>query len=217
MRRVLFTVLVLASVNASARAAEIVQVLQLRFASHNSNVVPYNQFNPALGPLNAVTIQTTNGGESSAPFRANNSSSSTVNFNLLFDGSVVTDAGTSPFHTSTPETIGPNSFLDVQGLASFGSAIHVYSGSQVNPFIGTGTNSPGAFDFYTLSADDPAITLRAFGPDRTSTISFAETVTYSYGAPEPASVVMFGIGLSVVAVIAWRGHRSARRPMPPAC
>jgi hypothetical protein len=215
MRSVLFTALALASAPTSAGASQIIQVLNLRYTQHNSNEVPYNQFNPALDPLNVVTIQTANGVVGSGTARAFNSSSVTVNYNLIMTGQVGTDTGIRFLNSSTPETIGPITVADVDAQASFAPGIVIesrYAGSDLSPFIGTGTIRPFLDVNFSLSTDNPAVTVSSQGTmNPNSGVVFTETITYDYGAPEPASVVMFGIGLSVVAVIAWRSHRSSHR------
>lgn len=105
MRHVAFAAAVLLfSVQASA--GTITQSVSFHFAPHGTIYFVYNQFDPALGPLNGVatTVSIRGSGES---YTLMNSSQNAISFNAIYVASVSTDAGLVYLVSGTiPLTLG---------------------------------------------------------------------------------------------------------------
>ncbi len=199
----------------STLGGTIVQTTGFHEDNHNPLVGSYNQFNPALGPLNeVVTTVTLNpygiDGTGNAYFLTNQGAVA-ISFHATIWGTADTDGGKwESINNQVPMTLGafsqslvfpidvPKSFQTTQIRTS-----------NLSGYIGTGQLLTGAMDpggnQELVSVDDFRVSVR---PQSALNITGIETVTYYYGSsfavPEPASVVGMALGLAVVAGMAWR-------------
>jgi hypothetical protein len=214
---VTLTLGILIGLGGRANAASIVQTVDYGFAPHGTNFGYYNQFNPSMGTLLDVTIQT-----------QGNASVYDVMFNNLttvdqtFTGSVSFKLGTDGGPTS-----GSNSFTTLtlaSGQFVFEGASTAYdlSTSYGNTSFWVGTGQLGPFQFVAdYPVPHPFFSVEGQSDNPNISISTSqsyfvftgvETVTYVYqpvaAVPEPPAYMMLGTAcLGLLAVRYFLGTR----------
>jgi hypothetical protein len=228
MRRVIIAAAVLLF-GVQAHAGTITQTVGFDTREHGGfGLLPYNQLDPSLAPLNDVATTVNFVGVSGNLYYLVNPTSTTITFDATLNWLLVIDGGTSASNRFTVNaTLGPSQFTTLQ-FSLFGFQLSSVQSSQttnLSGYIGTGQLYPfgsptsGGFVGYfeRVTVDNSSImvtTMYDQQPVSTSAMIGTETVTYYFGPtvimPEPASLVMLSIGLATVAGVAglaWQ-HRS---------
>jgi len=172
-----------------------------------SNSYVFNQFNPALGALNSVTIESQGFLNIMTATFANaaTTSETLTSFQETFQTSLTGPGGTNQNSTVTLPSIGPI----LLGPAGSGSdtASQNASNQSGNLAANTYTGSLGAYEgLGTISFTGGAQASQMFSGDSnidwgaTTTASQDVTLIYNYtpGVPEPFSMVLSGSGLALV-------------------
>ena len=178
-----------------AQASTITQTLTLTPSGSNGNVTnghlllvfdvspSFNQFNPALGPLNSAELVWT--GSGSLTVTGNNEGVAVMSYETTSDAETWNIFGGS---TAVNFSLSGSELLNLATVT------------------GTGTFHQGDFkETYQLQQGFFPATFST-GPT-TGTFTF----TYDYGTPEPASIMMVSAGIALLTL--WfrrRSHRNAR-------
>jgi hypothetical protein len=207
-----------------AHAGIITQTVSFNIRSHGGtgNFLNFNQLDPSLAPLNAVvlTVSATGYAFSSGitghddTFQVTNPTANTISFNAMLFGSLSTDAGGFRTMSTVPTTLGPHQSQDFIPLLipspAFQSTMTLLGDLSQSEYVGTGTFLTVVSDLNFVITDNSLISVTDLDA---RIIDGFETITYYYGSsflvPEPASLVMLSIGLTMVAGLAWHRRRAA--------
>ena len=210
---------ILLALGSRTTAGTIVQTAAYHFADNDTSFQYYNQFNPSLGKLLDVTIQS-QGDVGSGLLTFINSTAVDQTFNGSVSFLLSTDGGSTYVSNAFTLTLAPGESVK-EGV----SLAYDLSQSYANTSLWVGTGQLGANEFglspflgLSGTSDNPNITISSFVDTGMASMTGVETVTYLYGVPEPPSfTLMVTSCLGLLAVLYSHGTRTTyfcrRRPI----